>query len=127
MLQVGVHHAHYGSIGILPAVEHGSRQSALPLADEQAYARVFARDGIDDILGAVAAIVIHNDNFVRKSHGIEDGANMAEEATEVFSFAERGNDQGQLFRGRRSLGWRQEGNCGLLVVWLACLSVYHYW
>ena len=64
VLQVGIHDAENGGVGVLPAVEDGSRQAPLPMADEQPHALVLQMNCGDNILGAVAAVVVHDQNLV---------------------------------------------------------------
>ena len=55
----------------------------------------------DDLLGAVAAVVIDDDDLVSDADGIEDGADVVEQAGQILRLAQRGNDQRQLLVGAR--------------------------
>ena len=80
-------------------MEYSSGQAPLPLADEQAHARIFERDGRDRCPGPIGAVVIHNQNLVGNIQGIEHGTHITEQAADVLGFAERGYHQRKLFRG----------------------------
>ena len=45
VLLVGVHNAQNRRIGVLPAVENGPGKAPLPLADQEAHARIFLGRG----------------------------------------------------------------------------------
>ncbi len=99
VLKVGVHDAEDGGGSVLPAVEDGSGEAALALADEEADARVFACDGADEFGGAVAAVIIDDENFVIGAGGVEYCAHAGEERGEAAGFVEGGDDEGEFARG----------------------------
>lgn len=99
MLEVGVHHAENGGVGVLPAIENGAGQTALAFADEEADARIFKRDGGDDFCRFVGTIVVYDKNLVGNIKRIKDRTDVPEQAADVFRLRERGNDERQFLMG----------------------------
>ncbi len=82
-----------------PAGENRAGEAALAFAYEQAHTRVFMVNGDDDLLGAVAAVVIHHDDLVRDTDGVKHGADVTEQARQVFGLAQGWNGQRQMLLG----------------------------
>jgi len=71
MLHVGVHRSEHFSIGVLPAMQHGSGKTRLPFADEQSHARVLFGDRRDNLSRSIAAIIIDNEYLILQTEPIE--------------------------------------------------------
>jgi len=103
VLQVGVHHAQNRCISVSPSGENRAGEATLAFAYEQAHARIFMVNGDDDLLGAVAAVIIHHDDLVKDTDGVKHGADVTEKARQVFGLAQGWNDQRQVLLGVRIL------------------------
>jgi hypothetical protein len=93
MLEVGVHDAEDGGASLLPAVEDGAGEAAFTAADEEADAGVLPRDGGDEFGGAVAAVVIDDEDFVVRAGRVKRSRDAREESGQAACFAESGDDE----------------------------------
>ena len=124
VLEIGVHHSEDGGVGVLPAIENGSGQSTLAFADEEADAGVFKRNGGDDFSRIVWAFVVYDKNLVGNIKRVKDGADVPEQATDVFGLRECGDDERQFLMGRPLLALRRgDHRCPSLFVHVG--SFYH--
>jgi predicted TIM-barrel enzyme len=98
VLEVCVHDAQNGCVGVLPAIEDRSGQAPLAFAHQQAHARVIERNAGYDSGGAIGAVVVDDQNLVGNFEGIEHRAHVAKKAADVLCFAKGGNHQRQLFQ-----------------------------
>jgi len=93
VLEVGVHDTEDGGASLLPAMEDGAGEAALAFAYEEPDARVFLRDGGDEFRGAVAAVVIDDENFVIGAGGVERCRDAGEQRGQAAGFAKGGDDE----------------------------------
>ena len=104
MLQVAVDHRDEVGARRQPAFDHRARQAEPVDPPEAAHARVFARDGVGDVGGAVGRIVVDDDHFPRDA--VEHGLQPLEQHRHVGRFAIGRNDdrEGRASFGRRWIG-----------------------
>jgi len=96
VLEVGVHDAEDGGVGVLPAMQDGAGKSSRAFANQEADAGILSGYGGDDISGAVATVVVDDEDLIGDGQRIEDAADVVDESCDIFGFAEGRNHECKL-------------------------------
>lgn len=96
VLKVGIHDTEDGGVGVAPAVENGAGEPTLALADKDVEMGIGFGEAVDELFGAVTAVVVDDENLVVDADRIERLADAAEKNGQVFDLVEGGDGEGEL-------------------------------
>jgi hypothetical protein len=78
---------------------HGPRQTPFSRAHQKPHPGIFDGDRPDNFMGAVAAVIVDDQNFKINLETQEDSPHAAKKKAQILCFAQRGQDERQLFPG----------------------------
>jgi hypothetical protein len=99
MLQVGIDYPEQVRVGVLPTVNHSTRETALSLAHEHMNSLIVSGVLVCDLRCAIGAVVIDNDDFVVGWHRLHGDVNAVEQNWNVSSLVESGDDKTKFVTG----------------------------